>query len=114
MGAIIPGFLGLLIFVAALLAMLLRIYALFWARSAFKYNEVPLSSGVTAAKAAEVILRRNGLLNVQVVQVTPAGRNRPLGFMDAVDAPLRPGAYPGLFISANGYFSGGYDPLARA
>ncbi len=48
-------------------AVLLALYAQFRVRSTYtEYSQVPVSSGLTGAQAAEEILRRNGLSNVSV------------------------------------------------
>jgi len=48
-------------------AVLLALYAQFRVKSAYaQYSQVPVSSGLTGAQAAEEILRRNGLSNVTV------------------------------------------------
>ena len=54
-------------FIVLIPAVLLALYAQFRVKSAYaQYSQVPVSSGLTGAQAAEEILRRNGLSNVTV------------------------------------------------
>jgi len=54
-------------FIVLIPAVLLALYAQYRVKSAYaQYSQVPVSSGLTGAQAAEEILRRNGLSNVTV------------------------------------------------
>src|SRR5437016_13962325 len=51
-------------------AILLALYAQLRVRSTYaRYSQVPVSTGLTGAAAAQEILRRNGLANVQIERI---------------------------------------------
>ena len=57
-------------YIIVLPALLLAIFAQLRVQSAYaRYSQVPVSSGLTGAEAAQEILRRNGLSGVQIAQV---------------------------------------------